>query len=81
MAKGYEVLEMLIPEGGWIIVGDEFNSIQFLECEPITEKEFKDGFSKHDAWAAQQKAEKSSQKAALLEKMGITADEAALLLS
>ena len=40
MAKGYEILEMLIPQGGWVIVGNEFSGVSFLECDPITEDEF-----------------------------------------
>jgi hypothetical protein len=36
MAKCYEVLSMLIPNGGYVQVGEEYEGIQFLECEPIT---------------------------------------------
>ncbi len=36
MATGGEVLSMLIPNGGWYIVGDDYESFKFLECEPIT---------------------------------------------
>jgi len=36
MAKGFEVLSMLIPNGGWVISGNEYEGIEFLECEPIT---------------------------------------------
>jgi hypothetical protein len=80
MATGAEVLAMLIPSGGWAIRGDEFADIDFLECEPITEKQFTDGFESYDAWKAQQDAAKESAKANLLSKLGITAEEAALLL-
>jgi hypothetical protein len=80
MAKGYEVLGMLIPTGGWVISGDDFEGIQFLECDPITEKQFKDGFAKFDAWAAKEQEAKAASKAALLDRLGITAEEAALLL-
>lgn len=81
MAKGYEVLEMLIPEGGWILTGNDYDGIEFLTCEPITEKEFKDGFAKVDAFKAEQEAKRATDKAALLERLGITEAEAALLLS
>jgi hypothetical protein len=81
MAKGYEVLEMLIPEGGWIISGDDYEGIQFLECESITKKQFTDGFAKYDAWKAKLKTDNALAKAALLERLGITEDEAKLLLS
>jgi hypothetical protein len=81
MATGAEVLEMLLPNGGWIIVGDEYSGITFLECEAITEKEFTDGFAKFDKWKIAETKRKATDKAALLAKLGITADEAALLLS
>jgi hypothetical protein len=38
------------------------------------------GFAKVDAWKAQQTAKTLAAKAALLERLAITADEAALLL-
>ena len=80
MAKGADVLEMLIPNGGWIITGNDYEGIEFLECEPITKKQFTDGFAKYDAWKIQQDATQATQKSALLDKLGITADEAKLLL-
>jgi hypothetical protein len=81
MAKGSDVLGMLIPQGGWVITGDEYEGIQFLECEPITKKQFEAGFARFDALKTEQEAKKASDKTALLERLGITADEAALLLS
>ena len=81
MAKGYEVLEMLLPEGGWVISGDDFAGIQFIESKPITKTEFEAGFAKVDAFKTTESAKKAAEKAALLTKLGITADEAKLLLS
>ena len=81
MAKSNEVLQMLIPSGGWIQVGETYEGIEFLECEPITKAEFEAGFAQYDAWKAQQDADKAAAKAALLDRLGITADEAKLLLS
>ena len=81
MATGANVLELLIPKGGWVITGDDFQGIKFLECEPITKAEFEAGFAQYDAWKAEQDAKAIADKAALLAKLGITADEAKLLLS
>jgi hypothetical protein len=81
MAKGYEVLEMLIPQGGWAITGNEFEGIEFTGCEPITKKQFQDGFAQYDAWKTKNDADAATAKAALLDRLGITADEAKLLLS
>jgi hypothetical protein len=81
VAEAYEVLAMLRPEGGYVHYGLDFEGIQFLECEPITKKEFEEGFAKYDAWKAKQDADKATQKASVLNRLGITQDEARLLLS
>lgn len=82
MAKGGEVLEMLLPNGGWIIVGDDFDSIQYLDgIQPITKKQFEDGFAVVDAWKAKQDAAKAEAKSAVYEKLGLTAEEVAALLA
>lgn len=82
MAQGWQVLEMLRPEGGWVITGDDFNSIIWQEgIEPVTEQEFNEGFPKVDAYLKQKQAEKDAAKTALLNRLGITEDEAKLLLS
>jgi hypothetical protein len=80
MAKGGDVLSMLIPQGGWVISGSDYDSIQWLECEPITKKEFEDGFKKYDAWKAKQDSDKEASRQAILERLGITAEEAAIIL-
>jgi hypothetical protein len=78
MAKGSEVLSMLIPQGGWVIVGDDYEGITFLECEPITKEQFEAGFAQFDAWKAEQDAQALAAKAAAeakLEALGLTADD------
>ncbi len=81
MATTSQVLGFLIPDGGYVAVGDEYEGITFLECEPITKAQFEAGFAQYDAWKAEQDAKAVTDKAALLAKLGITADEAKLLLS
>lgn len=82
MATGPDVLSILIPTGGWVITGDDFDSIRYDEgVTPITRKQFDDGFAQYDAWKAQQELEKTTQRQALLNRLGITEDEAKLLLS
>lgn len=80
MATSVDVLSMLLPSGGWIQNGVEYEGITFLECEPITKEQFEAGFAQYDAWKAQQDADKAATRAALLARLGITAEEAALLL-
>ena len=81
MARSGEVLSMLCPNNEYVIYGDDFDSIQWIKGEPITKAEFEAGFAKVDAWKAEQEAKAAADKAALLAKLGITADEAKLLLS
>jgi hypothetical protein len=81
MAKGSEVLSMLIPTGGWVINGNDWEGVQFIEATPITKAQFEAGFAQYDAWKAEQDSKAEADKATLLAKLGITADEARLLLS
>ena len=81
MATIQNVLAMLIPNGGYVARGSEYEGIEFLECEPITKAEFTAGFAQYDAWKTEQDTQIATDKAALLAKLGITADEAKLLLS
>ena len=81
MATGGEVLSMLIPNGGYTIMGDDFQSIRYDEgVKPITKKQFDDSFAKYDAWKAEQDAAKATTKQAILDRLGLTADEAKLIL-
>lgn len=78
MATGAEVLTMLIPQGGWIISGDDYSGIQFLECDSITQKEFEAGFLKFDTWKAEQDVAKATAKAtaqAKLAALGLTVED------
>ena len=81
MATSADVLEMLIPDGGWVQLGSKYENIEFINCASITKKQWQDGFAQYDAFKAEQDAAKAEAKAALLDRLGITADEAKLLLS
>jgi hypothetical protein len=81
MATASDVLTMLIPSGGWAVQNNDFDSIFYDEgVTPLTKKQFDDGFAAYDALHAAQEKSKAEKKAALLERLGITADEAALLV-
>ena len=81
MAKSYEVLGMLIPNGGYVQIGDTYEGIKFLECEPLTKEEYEAGFAAYDLMKKQEKESNLIAKQAVLERLGITAEEATLLLS
>jgi hypothetical protein len=77
MATGAEVLGMLIPNG-WVIVGDTYEGIQFIDCEPITKEEFEAGFAQYDAWKAEEDSKIVAAKDAAQAKLavlGLTADD------
>jgi hypothetical protein len=78
MTSAGDVLNFLIPQGGWANTGNEYEGIQFLECEPITKEEFEAGFAQYDAWKVQNDADKAAAKAtaeAKLTALGLTADD------
>lgn len=82
MASAGQVLSMLLPDGGYVIHGEDFDSIVYDEgITPITKAAFTAGFAAYDAWKSQQDQAKAEAKAALLARLGMTAEEAALLLS
>jgi len=79
MAKGSEVMEMLCPAGGWILSGDDFDGIIWVDDRPrCTKAEFDAGFAQYHAWKAEQDAATAAAKAsatAKLEALGLTADD------
>jgi hypothetical protein len=81
MIRGADVLNFLIPTGGWSINGNDFEGITFHEAEPITKAQFEAGFALVEAAKLQEENTKTAEKSALLAKLGITDDEAKLLLS
>jgi len=76
MATNLEVMCYLRGDGGYVQTGDDYKGIDFTECEPFTQKDYEAAFSLVD------KANNNviAAKAALLARLGITADEAKLLI-
>jgi len=82
MASGSEVLELLCPQGGWIIAGNDFANIVWLDDRPkCTKKQFDDTFENYDDLISQKNSEMIQAKSALLARLGISEEEAKLLLS
>jgi hypothetical protein len=79
MATGSDVLNMLLPAGGWIISGDAFDGITWVDERPrCTKSEFEAGFAKVDAWKAEAVAKAIADKSAVQAKLaalGLTADD------
>lgn len=76
---GVEVLEMLCPQGGWIILGDDFEGITWVDDKPrCTKQQFDAGFAKYETWKLElEKASQAKRKAAedKLAALGLTTDD------
>jgi hypothetical protein len=79
MATSADVLNMLLPQGGWILVGDDFDGITWVDDRPrCTKAEFEAGFAQFDAFKAEQEAAAVTAKQAAQAKLaalGLTADD------
>ena len=79
IATGSRVLEMLLPDGGWIIVGDDYENITWVDDRPrCSKEEFLAGFAQYEEMKKQEKAEAVAKKAAAeakLAALGLTADD------
>lgn len=81
MVNSGDVLSMLCPNVEVAIVGDKYEDINWFGKEPaITKKQYEDGFTQFEAWKEQQEADRAAAREALLTRLGLTADEALLLL-
>jgi hypothetical protein len=82
MVTGSDVMSMLCNNVEYAIYGDDYETINWFDkLAAITKEQFEAGFAQYPAWKAEQDAKVEANKAALLAKLGITADEAKLLLS
>jgi hypothetical protein len=82
MSKVIDALHYLLPNGGWTISNQDFDTLIYDEgVEPITKKQFDDALKIIDKVNADKELAKANAKSALLNKLGITAEEAVLLLS
>lgn len=82
MAKIYEVLELLCPDAEYVCRGNNYKDIDWLgKNAAITENAFTEGLKTFANLQLEQIAAKKSARAAILNRLGITADEAAILFS
>jgi hypothetical protein len=81
MATTTEVIKYLRPNGGYVVYDGDLNTMIYDEgVAPITQKEFDEAVDLVDAQILADQAAKEAAKALLLERLGITSDEAKLLL-
>ena len=79
---GGKVMQMLLPNGGWIITENDFDSIIYDDgVTPVTKTDFDRAFNQVEAATVAKETADAAAKAALLTRLGITEEEARLLLS
>jgi hypothetical protein len=82
MIRPNDVINMLCQNVEYTCKGFDYEGINWLgKPAPITKAQYEKGFAQYEAWKTKQDADKASAKSALLAKLGITEDEAKLLLS
>ena len=83
MAKLAEAINLYNPSAQWTLSGDDYATLDWhsVDIAKPTKAELENLLLEVEAAKAQQEAETAADKAALLSKLGITADEAKLLLS
>ena len=78
MPTAADILRILIPQGGWTSSGNDYENIEFLECEPITKQQFEAGVAQYDSLKAAENAKTTADKEAAQAKLaalGLTADD------
>ena len=77
-----KALQILAPSAEWTLAGDDYSKIEWLsDISQPTAKQVADKIAELPAIEAAALAAAADAKAALLTRLGITAEEAALLLS
>ena len=81
MIKTSDVLAYLRPEGGWVIWGEDFDSIHWNDdVTPLTKKELDQGLKDYPKLKEAQDFAKEAARQVILDRLGLTAEEARLLL-
>lgn len=81
MATITDVLLHLRPNKGWVLYGEDLDSIVYDEgVIPITKKEFNDTLKIVEGIKQTQIEAKAAAREAILDRLGLTSEEAALLL-
>jgi hypothetical protein len=75
-----QTLEFIRPKAIFVLRGDELEWLDKHQSEP-TEAEIEAGWTAYQATQQAEAEAKATAKAELLERLGITADEAKLLLA
>jgi len=71
MAKSWQVLNYLRPEGGTIAIGEEYEGIQFISAEPFTKEEYQAAFDIVDELNTKKELDEAAKKEAALAKLAV----------
>ena len=82
MAKLAEAINLYNPSAQWTLLGNDYETLDWhsVDIAKPTKAELENLLLEVEAVKAQQEADNSTAKAALLARLGITAEEAVLLL-
>jgi len=69
MADNAQVLAFLRPNGGYVQVGDTYEGISFIDCEPFSKEEYEAAFVAYDDWKKTEQEKASAKKEAALAKL------------
>ena len=75
------IILMLDPTAKIHAPSKEYDDVTWENPVTVTKEQFDAGVLAYPAWLAQKEAQAATDKAALLAKLGITAEEAKMLLS
>lgn len=82
--KAAYVLNKLVPQGGWIVYGDEYSGIVWANSEPlVSEQEFNQAMlTCEEDFAEEQQIKESKKQAAFnkLQNLGLTEEDIKLIL-
>ena len=76
----FKAIQFIRPNAHFSLQDDKLIWLDTNKTQP-TESEIQAGWVAYDTWKTQQDEAKATEKQALLDRLGITADEAKLLLS
>lgn len=80
--KGVDALRILCPDGGWVVTESDYDTIFWVDKKPLcTKEQFEDKLLELENLAVDEEKSRQIAKNALFAKLGITEDEAKLLLS
>jgi hypothetical protein len=80
--RAKDVAKYLRPNGGYVVNGEDFEGIVFIEAEPFSKTEFEAAKPETIKWLADKEKEEADKKSAALDKLaqlGLSIEDLRLL--